>query len=178
MGVVDKASGDHIRFGLEKQPPHVLEVSEVVITASGVEVESNANARHIQAERERLPELTEGLIHSNHITEVVLIPVASWKAIIDLVAFDLATDESWLEIDAEASLHQNSHDPLFVGGRDLHLVRAILTSLLANGESPDADLAILAVGSPMIFEFRCEGALKVICPNVAIADEMTSTARS
>jgi len=178
MGVVDTASGDHVRFGLEISPPHVQEVHEVVLVSDGAEVETGENARRIDVSREALPELTERLIHGNHMTEVVLVPVSSWKAIIDLVAFDLATDETWLEIDAEASLHQNTHDPLFMGGRELHLVKIILTSLLASGESPESDLLILAVGSPMVFQFQCNGVLKVVCPNAAIADEMASSVRS
>ena len=107
-----------------------------------------------------------------HINESVLIPVGTWGAIINAVVFDLAGEESWLEIDAEASLHQNGRDPPLVSAREQQVLSAMISSLMTNAEGVDQDLTIAGLGAPLLIEVSHSGALRIMCGSAAIADEL------
>ena len=96
-------------------------------------------------EKSRVPQLAEDLIHTLHLDEVLLIPARTWGSVVNLIAYELAEDESWLSVDAEASLHQNGRDPLQLGPPDLSLVTAMCEALMKHGENEDADLCIVAL---------------------------------
>jgi len=149
-GVAERPDGDITRFTLEPIPKVAPQIHTLIIGED--ESEAKDGAVFIKAEPSRLPDMVEGVIHLSHLNEVVLVPVATWGAIVNITAFDLATDESWLEIDAEASLHQNRRDPLAVDSRDMHILPAMTRALLEHADSPSEDLAIIATGASLVME--------------------------
>ncbi len=133
--------------------------------------------RIISAPRDSLPDFIDNILHRCHLAEVVLIPVGTWGAIVNLAAFDLAADDAWLEVDAEASLHQNTRNPLSVGSRDLHLAPVLTRSLLANADSDEHDLTIAATGMPLLLEFSGKhGRLLIWSNNPLLTDKIARCA--
>jgi len=172
-GVVPSESNDHVHFRLEKTSKVVTETRELLI---GADVsDAGENVRAVEASKERLPDIVEAIIHKNHMTEALLVPVGTWKGIVDLLAFELAEDETWQEIDSQAALNLNTRNPMLIGPEEMHIVKRMVEGLLKNGESPDSDLTIMAVGAPLVFEFRCSGQVHAWCPNAAVVDEIVSS---
>lgn len=175
IGIVPEPVGEAVRFNLAKVPRVSPEVHAIVISDGSEIADAPEGAERRTVGRDRLPQLAEDLVHVVHLDEVLLIPVRKWGGVVNLVAFDLAEDESWLSIDAEASLHQNGRDPLQLGPPDMPLVSAMCKSLLEHGEGDEeADLTIVATGAPLVIEFRCAGALVVRCGHAGIRDTLLS----
>lgn len=172
MGIASRQEGDLMRFEVRSKPQVAPEVRRLVIGPADELGDTPEDTRRFEVDRVRIPGMAERLLHKIHITEAVLLPVGTWGAVVNAVVFDLATDESWLEIDAEASLHQNGRDPLLVSARDMHILRAMIEALMKNGEGRNQDLAIAAVGAPLLIEVRHEGVLHIWCGSPAIADEL------
>lgn len=172
IGVVERADGELRRFGLDL--PNDSDVTTLVFAP---EQPGDLNgARFVKMDTDKLPEFVERVCHANHIPEVMVIPAGIWRKIIDLIAFDLAADSAWLEIDAEASLHQNGRDPLLVNSADMHVIRAMTSALIEHADDAEDDVTVAPTQAPMIFEFRCKGELEVVCPSAAIADEIEDIA--
>jgi hypothetical protein len=172
-GVVAVEEGDFVHFRLEKTAKIVTETREALL---GTDLAgAGEDVRTAEVPNERLPELLEGIIHRNHMTEALLVPVGKWKNIVDLLAFELAEDETWQEIDTQAALNLNTRNPMILGPEDMHIVKPMLEGLLKTGESPESDLTIMAVGAPLVFEFRCSGQVHAWCPNAAVVDEIIAT---
>ncbi|MFG0274446.1 MAG: hypothetical protein ACF8QF_05265 [Phycisphaerales bacterium] len=172
IGIVPDADGEAVRFTLQKVPQVVPDVHAIVFGDASLAEDAPDGAASASVEKDRIPQLAEDLVHTLHLDEVLLVPVRKWGAVVNLVAFDLAEDESWLSIDAEAAVHQNSHDPLQLGPPDLSLVTAMCTALMTHGESDEADLTIVATGAPLTLEFRHAGALIVRCGHAGMRDTL------
>lgn len=174
LGVAERPDGDLMRFTLDAEVDSVHEPVELVI---GPEAPDGDPARHVKASREALGEIVAAFVHSTRTPETLLIPAAHWRTIIDLVAYELASDEAWLEVDAEASLHQNGRDPLSLLPPDLHLLetlaRALSSAITAAGEAePAEDVYVITMGVPVIFCLSHTGVLRVQCPSAALADQL------
>jgi len=174
IGIVPDAQGEAIRFTLEKGPSAEDDAAAIVIGDASAAEDAPDGATHAKAEKDRIPQLAEDLVHVLHLDEVLIVPVKKWGGVVNLVAFDLAGDESWLSIDAEAAVHQNSHDPLQLGPPDMSLVPGMCKALMEHGEDDDADLTIVATGAPLIIEFRHQGALIVHCGHAGMRDTLLS----
>ncbi|MEO1131011.1 MAG: hypothetical protein AAFX05_15065, partial [Planctomycetota bacterium] len=109
-----------------------------------------------------------------HFSEVGLIPAATWRSILDVAAFDLASDEMWLDIDAEAAMHQTGRDPLLLIPSDRPLIKTIIDALMAHGDAPQHGLHIIALEAPFVMSVSHEGRLNVWCANDAVADLIVS----
>jgi hypothetical protein len=174
--VADKASdGSVLRFTMRTVPKVTPRVLSVIVHTEDAadDVPAEDGAAIVKTTRDRLPEIAEGALHIMHLDEVMLIPSGTWGDIINLVAFDLATDESWLSIDAEASLHQTRRDPLVLGAAEMGLVATMGASLLKNGEGDKTDLTIAATGAPLMLELSCKGVLRVWCAHEEVRDHLT-----
>ncbi len=100
---------------------------------------------------EHLAPTLETILHKLHLAPLHIFPHARWRPILDRVSFGLASNEAWQEIDSQASLEQNTRDPLACGPRDLHTLRELVRVLLADGEpDPAASIAIVAAGQRLI----------------------------
>jgi len=175
FGVIERPQGEHhMRFGLTAAPPHTVEAQTVLFAPPGQATDIDPDARVVACPREQLAELTDTIIHKVHLKQVALIPVHSWGEIVNLVAFDLASEEAWNDIDAEASLHQNTRNPLLIDSRNMHLVQRIIAALLEHGEHAEHDLTIVAIGAPLLIELNQPGELRVICGSEAVADNLAS----
>lgn len=171
----DESDGSVLRFAMRSVPKVTPRVLSVVVRAEDVPDDANSDdgAVVVRTSRDRLPEIAESALHMMHLDEVMLIPTGTWGDIINLVAFDLATDEVWLSIDAEASLHQTRRDPLVLGAAEMSLVATMGTSLLKNGEDDRTNLTIAATGAPLLLEFSCKGVLRVWCAHEEVRDHLT-----
>lgn len=111
--------------------------------------------------KEDLSGILEQALDRIHLSEVLVIPVGQWRDIIDCVAFDLASDEQWQEIDALAALHQNTRNALAVTRGETRVLVEMVRSLLANGSSARHDLTITSDVAPLLIEVFHDGALSL-----------------
>lgn len=162
LGVRERDHSGSVRFTLDPDAGAGLEPTSVVFAAEGEGV--------VRVGADALPGVVEGVIHKEHLAEVALCPARAWGPIVDLVAFDLAGDERWDEIDAEVALHLRTRDPLALGSEDHRLIRRILSAILEHGEPGEHDLSVVAVGAPIVMNLEQAGRLTVWCGNRAIAD--------
>lgn len=177
--VAPRAEGDLVRFEIEGAPGKAVAPAQRLRFAPKGSPNVSADVRMIITPRERLPDVLDALIHSARISEVAIIPAGQWRTLMDLVAYELASDESWLDVDAEASLHLNTRDPLLLNPPDLHILRTLTGALLsaveaAGGGEPTQDLTIVAPGSTLIFELDHAGAVNVQCANASVADHLAA----
>lgn len=126
-------------------------------------------------DRDALPRVIENLLHKHRVNEALVIPVGKWRSVCDVLAFELASDPSWQDVDAEASLHLNTRDPLLLTPRDFHIVPTMLGALMRaapDDGSGEHDLTIVAAGVGMLVEFRASGAVVLTAANPAFCDEL------
>ncbi len=173
----DGNASDLVRFTLE---PNSKGVKAVHSAAIGVSKALSACADEVDgttaiSSAEPLAQLVEDVLHKHKVTEAMVIPVGKWRALCDLLAIELADDQSWQDIDTEASLHLNSRDPLLLTTRDFHILPKMLEAL-RRATSDDAtgahDLSIVAAGVGLVLEFRPSGALLMIATNPSFCAEL------
>ncbi len=116
-----------------------------------------------------LPQRIEDVLHASGIAEAAIIPRGQWRDILDLAAFELATDEHWQDIDAEAALHMNGRDPLAILPHRFHIVQTMVKSIIENGDSEKESLAIIASDAPITVEVRHDGTATLRCMHEATA---------
>lgn len=171
LGVTERIEGDRLCFALrEGEGRNGAKPRSVVFDPRGV-----AGEGRVPMERERLGRCAERLLHRAHVNEFAMMPAARWRPILDAIAFDLASNDAWLEVDADASLHQNTREPLVMAARNHGLVRAVIDSLIRNADGEEFDLSIVALDTPLVLEWRGVGALALQCPG-ALADGLVQFA--
>lgn len=174
QGIVEHQEGDFLRLSIKDEKG----VTRRLVIGTPNESEAGDDkVRKIEAAKEALAEIAEAIVHRLHFAEAALIPVAKWKDVLDVAAFDLATDEAWLDIDAEATLHQKGRDPLMLLPNDRHLIKTIMAAVLTNGESEKHDLILTALDTVFLMRIRHEGAIAVWCANDAVADMVRGVVR-
>lgn len=175
LGVVSEASGDAVRFYLDDANAPGLEPRVIVFGAADADSDPK-DARVIEKSSDALPALMDSIIHKEHLTDVALCPAHQWGPIVDLIAFELATDEHWNDIDAEAALHVRTRNPLVLDSPDLRLVEKIANSVLEGGEPGSHDFSVMAMATPLLMTLEQRGRLVVWCGNPAMADVIASLA--
>ena len=123
-------------------------------------------------EKSRLPQLVEHLMHKLHLKEVLLVPVGKWRKVFDAVAFALASNEDWQEVDAMATVELNTRDPLLCGPTDFHTVAALIEALLQSAETPDQGLTLTTTLRPMMVEIVPDGAARITVGDPVLADQI------
>ncbi len=179
-GLVDIPEGDSeslVRFSLASNGKTVKSTHRAAIGARAALDRAGAveTATVIPHPAESLPQLVEDLLHKHKVNEALVIPVGQWRAVCDLLAFELAADTSWQDIDAEASLHLNTRDPLLITPRDYHIIPLMLGALIratADDASGEHDLTFVAAGVGMVLEFRTCGAVVMTSANPSFCAEM------
>jgi hypothetical protein len=129
----------------------------------------------VAVERDRLPEVIGHLIHRLHLPQVLLIPVGKWRKVFDAVAFSLASNEDWQEIDTMATVELNTRDPLLCGPADFHTIEALVKALMSDASGPDQGLNMTCTTTPMLVEILPDGAVRISIGNPVLADEVAST---
>lgn len=175
QGVVERRSDG--RVGLELAPngkalaaPHCLSIGPEPHPPAGAD--PKVVHQHVAADRSRLAQLAETILHRSHVAEAVLIPATNWGEVLAASLMQLVQDPSWLDVDAEASLEQKTRNPLSVLPREAHVVRVMADALYENASGPGQDLLIASTGSPLVLEVRHPGALCVWCSNAGVAERV------
>jgi hypothetical protein len=145
------------------------------VTTPDADVTPDNGAQVITVDAERLPTAVEGIIHKLHLNQVLLIPVSKWRSVFDAVAFSLAENEDWQEIDATATVELNGRDPLLCEPGDFQTVVALMRALLQDAENPDQALMLTTPTAPLLVEIVPDGAIRISLGNQAMADEISET---
>ena len=149
------------------------ELVHVHLACAESQSQPNNGAKVVTVEKDRLPGLIEHIIHVLHIDQVVLIPIGKWRKVFDAVAFSLATNEDWQEMDATATVELNTRDPLLCEPGDFHTLVALLTALLNDADQPEQGLMMVPTAAPVLMEVVPDGAIRITLANQALADELT-----
>jgi hypothetical protein len=126
----------------------------------------------VHVDKVKLPKVVEHMIHCLHLSQVLLIPIGKWRKVFDAVAFSLANNENWQEMDATATVELNTRDPLLCEPADFHTVVALIQALLQDAESPEQGLMFIATASPVLVELIPDGAVRVSLGSQVLADEL------
>jgi len=158
------------RIYLQMDPSDELVHLHLKTNESQAEPRSGA-ATH-EVERERLPKLVEHIIHLLHMEQVLLLPVGKWRKVFDAVAFSLADNEDWQEIDAAATVELNTRDPILCEPADFHTLITLIGALLNDAESADQGLMLVPTAAPVLIEIIPDGAVRIDLGNAVLADEL------
>lgn len=140
--------------------------------------EPGKHVRRIERALDALVPTIDGVLHRLHITEVGVFPVGNWRGVLDLAAFELATDEHWNDFEAEASMHMNGRDPLMFRSDEYAILTKIASSVMEHGDSAALDLMLISLDTPFLMEVRQAGGITVWCANESIADEVAQVTGS
>lgn len=142
------------------------------------EAEAREGAQVCGVAADKIGEIVEQVLHTLHVTEVLLIPIGKWRRVFDAVAFSLAENEEWQRIDAAATVELNSRDPLVCEPSDYHTLSALIGALVSDAEEPDQGFAILPPAAPVLLEIVPDGAVRVSLGNQVLADEVSGVVAS
>lgn len=171
-GLVERLTDGRARYTIEGTQAGLT--PSAVVFGSASEASDPPGARRVESAPGQIPTIIEGIIHKEHLAEVALCPAGTWGPIVDLLAFELADDEHWNDIDAEIALNLRTRNPLMLDGPDLRLCRKIAGTIIEQGEPGTHDFAVVAIGSPVAINVEQRGRLVVWCGNPAIADVVAS----
>lgn len=176
-GVVESQRSDgSIRLSIDaaKHPTSVLLASP---PAAASTAGCHRVGHCVECPAERAAAALETVLHKLHLAPLYIIPVGTWRPIFDVVSFDLASNEAWQEIDSQASIQQNTRDPLVCGPRDLHTLRELVRVLLANGE-PDClqALSVVATGHSIVAQIEAKRPIQIELANAQVAEQARDAA--
>ena len=156
----------------------IVEEGVCTLNIGAIPPASQQTDLQLDATPEQLPRMCDEVFHALSINEVALVPQTSWKRVLELTAFDLVSVERWLDIDAEASLHLNSRDPLFVSRDEHETLETMVRSLLTNAETASQSITVLASGrTPLIVDVLPPDRLHVQCVGDGVAERITDYLR-
>jgi hypothetical protein len=173
IGVKRREEGEHLQFDLDAD-----DGAAIVIAPEGVDIDGPEGAERVAVPKDVLATLADDILHALHANEVVAVPRTSWGDVLDVAAFALASNESWLDVDAEASLHLNTCDPLTVGPADRSALEVMLSALVEHGGEVGQSLYMLSLGGPFVLELRNGEALIALCESQAVADRVRDIAQT
>jgi hypothetical protein len=132
-------------------------------------------ARSVKVEKSRLPATLEHIFRALGLQQIAALPIGKWRKVFDAVAFSLANNHAWQEMDATATVELNTRDPLLCEAADRQLLLEIIDALLRDAESPDQGLMLVATTSPVLVEVVPAGAVRITVGSQALADEVCET---
>lgn len=172
QGIAEHKEGDLLRLVAEDDEG----VTRRVVIGQATDSErSDDSIAVVEAPREELGEIAERIVHRLHIAETALIPASRWQDVLDVAAFDLASDEAWLEVDAEAAMHQTRRDPLILFPNERHMVKTIVSAIMTHGDSPKHEVLFAALEGVFVVHVRVDGSLSVLCANAVMADAVLAS---
>ena len=168
-GITPERSGDDcVYLRMDGQ----TDIVRIHLTTSETRAVPADGARVVPTTIENLPAVVETITQKLHLSQVLLVPVGRWRNVFDAVAFSLAQNEDWQEIDTTATVELNTRDPLLCGPGDFHTVRALMRALLTDAENPEQGLMLTTTAAPVLVEVIPDGALRMSFGNQALADEV------
>lgn len=178
-GVVEVPSDGLLRFDMRPSDKPAREVHHAAVGSKAALARLGVEGVTVDRASERLPGLVEDILHKHRVAEVFIVPVGQWRDVCDTLSMELASDESWLEIDADAALHLNTRDPLALSTRDFHILPLMLGALCrAAGDDSSGrhDMTILAPGVGIVLEFSPAGTLRMAAANAVFCEELVEMA--
>lgn len=157
----ERRSAHRTVFGA--RPGHVVDVVEAEI---------------LEIPRARAGEVLEHILHKLHLAPLLILPIGRWRSVFDVVTPALATNDQWMAIDSEATVELNTRDPLVCELRDLHLLRAVVESVLEHSETLEQGVSIAAVQAPLLVEVEPAGGVLLTIGNESLADEVRAVAEA
>lgn len=141
--------------------------------AGGVgDAATRSGATVIDVAKPRLPDVIDHLVHKLGLKQLFLVPIGKWRRVFDAVAFSLASNAHWQEIDSTASVSLNTRDPLLCEPQDFRMMRDLIAAILSDAEQPDQGLMITSTKSPFMVELHPDGTARVTVGGAAVADEI------
>ena len=128
-------------------------------------------AQVMPVDKDRLVKTLEHILRVLGLQQVAAMPIGKWRKVFDAVAFSLANNHAWQEMDATATVELNTRDPLLCEPADMHLLMEMIGALLNDAESPDQGLMFVAITSPVLVEVVPAGAIRISLGSQALADE-------
>lgn len=113
--------------------------------------------------KDALPELVRQIIVKMNLNDVQVIPVGAWRDVLDCVAFELANDEHWREVDALAAMHQKTRNPLIFAKAETPILAKMIKALLTGGTTARHDVIITSDARPLLLEIFHDGAFSLTC---------------
>ena len=101
---------------------------------------------------DRIASRLDHLLHKMHLAPLALMPRCRWRPVLDAVAFSLAEDRAWQEVESETTLILNTRDALVAGPADLNTVNALVAALLGEGGSAEEAIAIVPLSGQLLVE--------------------------
>lgn len=158
LGVEEVEDGDGLSR-LELGPSKNLKIIHVKAPESRVDPYPEAEVS--ERSKDEIAELVRELLNRLHLAELLVVPVSTWRDVITCVAYDLAEDEEWQEMDAVSAIHQNTRNPLAITQPEYNVLNDMIASLFRNGESPKHDVIITSDMAPLLIEIFHDGAISI-----------------
>lgn len=174
-GLLDDYGIEEVAEGNDKVWLRMLDGDGVVrmhLADEGCQCTPHKGAAAISVPKTQLPKTLEHIMRVLHLNQVLLVPVGKWRKVFDAVAFSMANNHAWQEMDAAATVELNTRDPLLCEPADMHLLIELITALLRDAESPDQGVIFVAASSPVLVEVVPEGAIRLSIGSQALADEV------
>ncbi len=108
-----------------------------------------------------------------HQGQTVLIPAGKWRSIFDAVAFSMATNDAWQELDTLATTMLNTRDPLLCEQGEVQLMTSLVNALMQDGEGVEQSLFLVPAGAPVLMHIQPGGPVLLWYGNQVLADEVS-----
>lgn len=95
--------------------------------------------------------IVEGIVHKLKLPETVVVPVGTWRDVLEAVATPMSAHAQWRAIDAAATVELNTRDPLLFGPEHHHLLRDLVDAVAA-GERAAQGIAVVGVDMRIVVE--------------------------
>jgi hypothetical protein len=172
-GVVERESGELVHLEIDA----ARRGGTVTLTAGGPATAPEGSIV-IEVAAERLAATLEAAIHKFHLFPLYLVPAARWRVVFATVAFGLAANPQWTEIDSAATVELNTRDPLLCDPGHLHVLRELIRVLLAEGGlDENATLHLVAPGKSLLARITPGRPITVECGDAGTAAALAEAAR-
>ncbi|NNM26497.1 MAG: hypothetical protein HKO59_11030 [Phycisphaerales bacterium] len=153
-------------------------VARIHLKTADADADPEEGARVFTVDAEKIPDAIDSVIHKLHLREVLLVPVGKWRHLFDAVAFRLAENEDWQEIDATATVELNTRDPLLCEPGDFHTLSALMHAIISDAERPEQGVMLTTTTAPLLVEVVPEGTVRMSFGSQVMADEVAETLES
>lgn len=160
--------GDLMRLSM----PDVETAVKMVVHVADADAGDTGDATVLESPPEQLVEILDGVLNRLHLEQVLIIPLAKWRGVFDAVAFSLAENEDWQEVDAAATVELNRRDPLLCTPADFGTLHVLLSALLSDADGMEHGVSMITPDRPLVVEVDPSGVLRMTFATRVLADEV------